>query len=187
MRDADGVPVYFERWQRRDGDTNGEKYFAMRRLSADGKGRDALLIIIGRHFALAVDRPSYPDFAGCTGPAGPALIDQALPGLRTNADGSIALSNAGARKDALAYLDLEGSYGQIGDNKAFIIMKSTHPWREGTHLFANSVTRLLLLESAGGAAQTVLWNDETWMVVENSFPLDYLHQLFSAPIIASRL
>jgi len=90
-----GVPVYFERWARYENDSMGSKYLACRKLppnvpfsglDADGGKieerahdtgyRDAVLVVVGHHFAYVCDRElPFPEFAGASGPGGPALID----------------------------------------------------------------------------------------------------------------
>lgn len=54
VRDAQGVPVYMERWARREPQLDQTRFLALRRAAAGG--RDGVLVVVGRHFALAVDR-----------------------------------------------------------------------------------------------------------------------------------
>ena len=144
-RDENGVPVYYERWARRAVDSGGKKYLALRRkvgcplVAAKlglAVGRDAVLVVVGNHFALCVDRPQpQPDLPGFPGPAGPAFVDYAL--LTKN------------RAAAMDFLDLEGSYGHIYPegsatqgsvdvfNPSWQVVRSTHPWLEGEGLFAS--------------------------------------------------
>ena len=128
-RDDNNVPVYFERWARMSGDSNGKHYIALRRkigcpVEAARQGRvpnrDAVLVVVGKHFGLAVDRQyPIPAFKRATGPGGPALVDYAVA--------------QGDREAAEQYLSLEGSYGTT-DN--WEIKHSTHPWREGARLLS---------------------------------------------------
>ena len=174
VRDEDGVPVYFERWQRRTGDAGGEKYLAMRRDSecpavAERKGRapsrDAVLVVVGGHFAMAVNRAVFPTFAGCPGPAGPPLVDQALE-----------LGTALGRAEAAEYLDLEGSYGTVAGG-TFDVLRSTHPWREGQALFPGAATVSVKLDAAG-FARAVHCGADHWIVLENSFSVAELRGMF---------
>jgi hypothetical protein len=142
------IPVYFERWQRYENDSKGEKYMAVRRRSkecpqqahAAGRfpDRDAVFIIVGDHFALADNRCTapYPSFDIApmggrsknviSGPGGPALVDQAL------AEGLSRAQRVQGRAYVEQYLDLEGSYGIVSDE--WKIIQSTHPWKEGNPL-----------------------------------------------------
>lgn len=61
VRDAQGVPVYMERWARREPQQDQTRFLALRRAAAGGamsrdRDRDSVLVVVGRHFALAVDR-----------------------------------------------------------------------------------------------------------------------------------
>jgi len=187
-RDEHGVPVYFERWARRAVDSGGDKYLALRRtagcpIAAAKLGvavkRDAVLVVVGNHFALAVDRPQpQPVLAGFPGPAGPAFVDYAL--MTKN------------RAAAIDFLDLEGSYGHIYPegtanegavdvhNPSWRVVKSTHPWREGKGLLpSNEKVELQwkLPEKSiwGTAAQApselagASWGGDEWEVMECSF------------------
>ena len=183
-RDKRNVPVYFEQWTRRPDDNQGAKFLAARRetecpLVAAAQGRvperDALLVIVGNHFALAIDRAQPPPaFAGLVGPAGSPLVDQSL--------------EQGNLKDCAAYLDLEGSYGLVRqhtnaeDGKgapAFIIAKSTHPWREG-RLLGIAGARVLV-DAWSGIPYGLDWNGAIWTLHENSFSLPELYELVSCP------
>ena len=135
--DAHHVPVYMERWQRYDNDQYGQKYFAAMQTkttystSCGEPPRHAVLVVVGGHFACALDRLVIPAFSGAAGPAGPSLVD-------------FALSSAGGgrgrgRGDAEAYLGLQGSYGRITCDERgvaqWVVERCTHPWREGAPLF----------------------------------------------------
>ena len=173
-RDADGVPVYFERWARRQGDGGGEKYLALRRdnecpaaAAKAGRtpGRDGVLVLVGSHFAAAIDRPSMPAFAGCPGPAAAPLVDQAL---------SLAL-----HAEVSTYLDLEGSYGRAGEGLR--VLRCTHPWREGRTLFA-APPALELGPDARPVA--VCWGADRWTVLENSYSVAELRAALGVRLLA---
>lgn len=203
--DINQIPVYMERWQRFSGDGMGEKYFAaMRRCKLpsshphgskdpeNSRGaplRKAVLVLVGDHFAYALDRPYIPAFEGAPGPGGPALIDYA--------------ESIGDRQSAEAYLGLEGSYGQLNcqDGKStskWTISKSTHPWREGKCLFGGTgfagVT-LSMSETAGtmqrqgtslvtdvpaAASLSLKFGGYEWVVLENSYSLGELREVFGS-------
>ena len=190
--DINQIPVYMERWQRFSGDQMGEKYFAAYRKGklpsqgfseTDRVFRKAVLVLVGGHFAFALDRPYIPDFKGAPGPGGPALIDYA--------------AKIGDRRSAEAYLDLEGSYGQTNFNKCgrsgsnLKIVKSTHPWREGKKLFdrddAEGGVTLTITSSQGttllsdvpeAMCLSLQWGGYEWTVFENSYSLAELRNMF---------
>lgn len=56
VRDAQGVPVYMERWARREPQQDQTRFLALRRARGGAVSRDSVLVVVGRHFALAVDR-----------------------------------------------------------------------------------------------------------------------------------
>lgn len=215
--DINQIPVYMERWQRFDGDSLGKKNFAAmrkRKLSSpsssytdtdidiDSPLRKALLVLVGNHFAYALDRPCVPIFGGAPGPGGPALIDFA--------------ASTGDRRSAEAYLSLEGSYGRVttpssspsssshGHSSArWKIAKSTHPWREGHSLFAETeegsgaetgedIPTLYyapqgqtqtLSEVPSPATLSLQWGGYEWSVFENSYSLAELRGLFGAACV----
>lgn len=180
-RDKYNVPVYFERWARIKGDSNGQKYLAVRRnvgcpVEAVKQGRvpekDAVFIVMGSHFALAVDRPApLPPFAGSKGPGGPALVDYAL-------------SNGG-RRDAEQYLDLQGSYGRVD---MWEIQRSTHPWLEGQKLFTADTEITIQVGSADGqreVLESLHFHGFEWTVLECSFAATELISLFQAKVRTS--
>lgn len=196
VQGSDGKPVYYEQWLRRSGDSEGRKYFACRKSGTDfrslpashtssndacGDERDAVFIIVGNYFCIAIDRPTpLPPFTSCTGPAGPVLIDQTLlPSL----DDAAACER---RESCVRYLDLEGSFGRVRNVYAdlfgalpdgtytgctFIIDRSTHPWREGKSLFDAADSRPVKLVTHGvtGTVVGIEWRGGLWDVLENSF------------------
>lgn len=154
-----------ERWARREpkaGQT--QKYLALRKvrtcpavLKAQGlpPQRDAVLVIVGRHWCLAYDR-SYVALGECMqevealkqrlGAAykapralggGPVFVDNLLA---PEAGCSWAnIDPALRRRAAEEYLSLEGSYGVLplsctDPAGAFTIQRSTQPWLEGAAL-----------------------------------------------------
>jgi hypothetical protein len=205
-RDQNGVPVYFERWSRRPTDSGGEKYLAMRRkagcpILAAKMGtttkRDAVLVVVGNHFTLCVDRPQpQPILVGAPGPAGPAFVDYALA--------------IGDRAAAMDFLELEGSYGHIYSENVvqsgvlkpnWKIIRSTHPWREGRELFTSRDTLALEWKetppSLWGPSiashkhlSGITWGDDEWEVLECSFSEAELNAIFPTkcfPSLTSKL
>lgn len=179
-RDKYDVPVYFERWARINGDGNGAKYLAARRkvecpFEAAKQGRkpkrDAVFIIMGNHFAVAIDRPvPLPLFEGSQGPGGPALVDYAL--------------DHGLRQDAERYLDLEGSYGKVDE---WEIQKSTHPWREGQRFISPDQEITLHLRSKESShneaslVESLYFHGFEWTVLECSYTAADLVSLLQSP------
>jgi hypothetical protein len=168
INDEYGIPVYFERWQRRSNDSKGKKYIAMRRqtgcpVKAKKLGLsikpDATLVVVGNHFALAVDRPPVNHLPGESGGGGPAHVDYAL--------------NVNNRNEAMNYLSLQGSYGNIfcsnsnSNLPSWCIMKSTHPWREGESIF--QVNEELDLHWDRQKLSKIIWQGDEWDVLECSF------------------
>jgi hypothetical protein len=182
-----GVPVYFERWARISGDSKGHKYFAARRTRAMTPSsyddyRDGVLILMGSHFTLAVDRRSpFPSFEGCPEcSGGPALVDYA--------------ASIGDRESIEAYLDLQGSYGHIntgntplsggGPNTEILewkIEKSTHPWLEGqSPLTLEGEARFIFSRSHGMRRPlTMSWAGYEWEVLECSYTPRELSAIFN--------
>lgn len=187
-RDKHDVPLYFERWVRYIGDSNGSKYLALRRES-DFTARDALIVVVGNHFAMAYDRKTpFPDFVGSTGPGGSALVDYAIGQIR---QGDSTAERMG-RESLERYLDLEGSYGRLQGTEAgttWTVTRSTHPWREGHSLWdrideateSPCLPRLDFLLS--GELRSMSWRGK-WRVLECSFSVDELISLFRSPIQA---
>ena len=200
VRDQHGIPVYFERWARRSGDSGGQKYLALRRkvgcpIIAKQKGltvkRDAILIVIGNHFAMCIDRPqAQPVLPGAPGPGGPAFVDYAL--MTKN------------RAAAMNFLGLEGSYGQVwahasaGDGHSISdvlkpswhIQRSTQPWREGEVLFRDGGGSNFLHWSTPSQSifgptilpvlETIIVGGDEWDVMECSFTDAELAIMFTA-------
>jgi len=199
-RNALSLPVYFEQWRRREGDDGGLKYLAARRevgcpVEAAAQGRepesDGVLIIVGNHFAFALDRPQpVPDFsfASVSGPAGPALVDQAL--TARSAD-----SQSGERRRACErYLSLEGSYGLVRCHSSsssppsapatFVVSRSTMPWREGQRVLPGDGAVTLAPPSAheqGVGRDELLWAGLRFRILECSFTRQELLALFPSP------
>jgi len=101
--------------------------------------------------------------------------------------------------DCVAYLDLEGSYGlvrpslQVDDvaidgtkldtaslpASSFLIVKSTHPWKEGQALGELAAAEVIV-DAATGAATALRWGGYKWTLQENSFSLRELRGMFAA-------
>jgi hypothetical protein len=136
--DDHNVPIYVERWARRAGDGNGQKYLSARRLPSPSNSsdtdslphRDALLVMIGNHFCFVEDRViSSSKFTGAPMGGAASLVDYAL--------------SVGDRESVEAFLDLKGSHGSVYDEEGNIIWRieqSTHPWLEGTRIFNHPAT-----------------------------------------------
>ena len=187
VRDENGLPVYYERWARHAGDSGGSKYLAMRRKSgcpvqARRLGLpstpDALFVVVGNHFALAVDRPEPLLLPGEPGGGGPAHVDYAL--------------SHGKRDEALNYLSLEGTYGQLWHQTpsqeeqeqpskapapSWTILRSMQPWKEGTCLY-RAGEKVELEFGSDGVLRRVAWRGEEWDVLECSFSSDELNVIF---------
>jgi hypothetical protein len=172
VRDQYNVPIYFERWSRIKGDGNGKKYLAMRRntgcpMDAIRQGRqperDGVIIVVGNHFAYAVNRPMpIPEFDGSKGPGGPALVDYAL--------------SRGGRVDAERYLDLEGSYGTVDQ---WQVQKSTHPWKEGQSLLPSGSKVTVRLGRRQQNIESIDVLGYNWTILECSFSIAELQRLFA--------
>lgn len=187
--DRFGVPVYFERWARIADDSRGRKYFAARRIdalmpSSYDNYRDGVLIIMGTHFTLAIDRKRpFPSFEGCSEcSGGPALVDYA--------------ASIGDRESIEKYLDLQGSYGRIFKRNTqpsasglhrgrnfyeWKIEKSTHPWLEGkSPLHSDEKVKFEYSRSHGvRLAVTMSWAGYDWEILECSFTPSELRELFN--------
>lgn len=213
-RDSNNVPVYFERWARVDGDSQGEKYMALRKktpcpfkMIAEGKQpqRDSILVVVGNYFAIVTDRqqpvPMLEEYSGSMGGMA-ALVDFALTSSSTVPERQLTL-----RKQAEQLLDITGSFGRIfhnnsfGDGKAqWNIEKSTMPWLEGRPLFPrNSIhlrwnTDIDITTTSGSNNNTldiplhsIMCNDEEWEVLECSFTTHEIKKMFALCSITSRL
>lgn len=209
IRDRDtNVPVYFERWMRIAPYSHQKlKYFAARKVRKSRLDRDAVLIVVGGHFALVVDRDIE------TATAKFKSNEQALNHLRTHCGGGGAFfvdylldsefhdaETLRVHMDlARQYLDLEGSYGLVHNSEisrsssvkseSWTIHKSTHPWKEGSQLFDHGQS--IHFEFSSLAAQEIpkkmTWMGANgtrshcygdWEVFECSFPREELQQLF---------
>ena len=193
-RNALSLPVYFEQWRRREGDSGGLKYLAARRevgcpIEAAEQGRepesDGLFIIMGNHFAFAKDRAQpVPDFsfASVSGPAGPALVDQTL------ADRSADSQGWERRRACELYLSLEGSYGLVhcpssssSSPATFVVSRSTMPWREGQRVLPGDGAVTFLGHSAHGQEAErgeLFWAGLRFRILECSFARQELLALF---------
>lgn len=179
--------MYFERWQRRTPLAGQEQcYLALRRRAPAGPSvahPDAILIVVGRHFAIAVDRPpsdSTVSLEGCQG-AGAALVDHLVRSSRLDA--------------ARAVLSLEGSYGVLSgpdrrdesplsaqEAVEWRIQKSTLPWKEGTLLFGPHTTFHWTRDGEHGVQRITCHSAAEgcvdWEVLECSFSEDQLRGMF---------
>jgi hypothetical protein len=195
-RDKYGIPVYFERWARRPADSGGTKYLALRRkvgcpIAAKERGvvvkRDAILIVVGNHFAICIDRPQPQQMLpGAPGPGGPAYLDYAV--MTKNRDA------------AMKFLELEGSYGHVWTNASaeklqsdvfkpnWYIKRSTQPWKEGQRLFREDDAAVLHWKSATQTffgpnilpvLETITLGDDVWEVLECSFTDAEISVMFS--------
>jgi hypothetical protein len=174
-----------ERWARRAPiDGQREKYLVLRKvrtcpaeLAKQGlpPQRDAILVVVGRHWCLAMDRgysklEEYmkavealrqqlgaafvpPQAVG----GGPAYVDNLLGPAA--AVGSAAAVDASLRRAAAEeYLSLEGSYGVLPDMRSWskgseghlVIQRSTQPWLEGSALPWH-IVRVEAAAAEGGA------------------------------------
>jgi hypothetical protein len=193
FRDNFNVPVYFERWQRRS-PINHQRhlYLALRKRRSGAGDRDAILVVTGAHFALAVDR----DFSALTD------IDQAALRQRCSGGGAFFVDYVLARakecdseeeregwlRRARSYLDLEGSCGLCAAN--WEVSKSSLPWLEGSPLFHPSDRLHFSFDSVSKELVEMQWAVEgsasprarkcagTWEVLECSFSQSQLQQLF---------
>ncbi len=158
VRDEYNVPVYCERWQRRDPLSNQrEKYLALRKVrpcpaSEEGKRRaldrnlrDVVLVVTGNHYAIAIDRywrninkylEDFRDNTGAKGNGGGGffvdyLLNQAIEAREGRGDGG---DERLCRSVLIDYLDLEGSYGMIRDIHG-TELQDTCSWRvhKSTH------------------------------------------------------
>jgi hypothetical protein len=182
IRDEDGVPVYYERWERiAPFPQQTVKYLVLRkslpcpmelakqsREPETHERRDGLLIVIGQHFAFVLDR-DYPRVLqhakDCAedlrrgGKGGGGFFVSFLlscPAQRT-------LTPALARSLAEEYLSLEGDYGRLVNSSAgtdWSIEKSTFPWQEGGTLFQQGAD-YLLPEHSGESFTRLRWTTPT--------------------------
>lgn len=168
VRDEHGVPVYMERWQRRE-PLLTQKYLACR------KGND-MFVCVGQHFAIALDRPPtglLVNKSDCSG-GGAFFVDYLL--------------SIGKRAEAEAYLSLEGSCGLIPDVPGpWTIRRSTLPWREGTDLLHQASFTLLFDKRK---LKQLAWMGEdgragVWDVLECNWTEEELRAFF--PQVRSKL
>lgn len=181
---ATGLPVYFERWARIPPFPKQKtKYFAARKLG----GRDAVIIIVGDHFALAIDRPAVDM----------SLLDPVHVKKHCGGGGAMfvdyllchsPLETSQAMTAARDYLDLEGSYGLV--QPAWIIQQSTHPWLEKAHLISVMDTVSFIPDGRSSTGiQAMHWSSNTrdgsrphcygaWEVLECSFTIEELNSMF---------
>ena len=152
--DEFGQAIYMERWTKLA--ESGGPHLAMKK-----KGdRIAILCICGNHFGYALDRREpLPSFAGAKGGGCAGLVDFAIQQKN--------------RQKAIQMLSLEGSYGKIKDehgNVNWKVLKSTIPWKENKPLIQNGD-----IEFKGN---NIVWGNETWEVLENSFTTRELREIF---------
>jgi hypothetical protein len=164
IRNENQVPIYFERWQKHLPLTNEEsKYLALRKhrpcpkaLAAEGRVAtkaervDAVMVIVGCHFALCVDRDydmllQYLQTRGdevkngCKGGGG-MFVDYLLQQNQNAKEEDNEELKTLKRQLAEEYVSLQGCYGMITTNAStgvyeWRIIKSTFPWLEGKMLF----------------------------------------------------
>jgi hypothetical protein len=189
-RDDYGIPVYHERWERRSNDSDGKRYLAIRRRSicpykAFAQGlpavRESLLVLVGNWFAYVADKKiaELPDFATYSGPSSAgcaALVDHAL--------------STHDREAAIRMLDLLGAVGEVGSSSSsssspWEIIHCTHPWMENTSLI-DSKTRMLIQLDGRGLCECLHWNDDIWDVLENSYSVAELQEIFRAQIASGK-
>jgi hypothetical protein len=169
----DNVPVYFERWARYPNDTKGEKYMALRRNDTDK--RDAIIIVVGKHFAVAIDRAVVPSFSYFQGSsANPSILVDAS--VKTN-----------ERCDAEHLLDLVGCYGTIEEGRPdnWLIHRCTHPWYEGGQFSLPKPYSFTFNDTS--SLQSVNFGGDTWDVLECSFKKNEIETLFPSPTPLSKL
>lgn len=127
---------YMERWARLDGDGLGDgPSLALRACFSP----DALIVLVGDHFAFASGR------AGCP-LVPPAPAEGAPASLVALVDAAIA---RGDLAEARAWLGLAGGHGRA--SRGWEVDLSTHPWLEGTRLLrAGAVTGAIVDGRAAG-------------------------------------
>jgi hypothetical protein len=173
-KDAFGVPVYFERWARYPDDTMGEKYFAARCKQRVGSalGEDvptSFLVVVGNHFAVAMDRPPIAHASGEGQGGGPAWVDY-LSTLPDKAEG---------KRRMVEYLSLVGSYGLVNSGKEdpWTVAKSTHCWLENIVFISPGDVRIAENAKEPSGLE-IEFKGLQWSVLENSFSRAELNELF---------
>lgn len=177
VRDANGIPVYFERWERRNEDSSGQKYLVLRKnggcpFDALKAGRsyptEGLLIVMGNTFGYCRDRkvlllPGFEDYDGPSGGGCAALVDFAI--ARND------------REAARSMLDLQGCCGYVSTSQCqWKIDWSTHPWKENTPLFDENTS--IIIEDCSDSFLVKI-DGETWESCENTFSKAELQCMFS--------
>jgi hypothetical protein len=176
IRDKDGVPLYYERWERiQPFECQKEKYLVLRkslpcpfslrkgnRAPQENEIRDGLLVITGNHFAFVQDR-DYSSILAHLENEKENLLSKGRGGggafVRFLLSFSL-LSESAKRRIVEDYLDLEGIYGQVSvsgpGNYAWNILRSTFPWNEDKQLFDNCDELLPVFEN--GNFLQLKWN-----------------------------
>lgn len=220
VRNENHVPIYFERWQKHLPLTDEHsKYFAIRKhcpcpklLASEGRVPtkaervDAVMVIVGNHFALCVDRDyelliQFLQTHGeevksvCKGGGG-MFVDYLLQQSGEEEEEERLLK----RKLAEEYVSLQGCYGMIAANAItgvteWMIVKSTFPWLEGKMLFQEDdifdfdISPSTSTTSTGTGAASLRWTRSssrkehecclgTWEVIENNYSTEELESLF---------
>ena len=135
--DDNGAPYYHERW-RRFGGGEGEPALALR--ARPDAERDAMLVVVGDHFAYVAARPIVTAELAPFGRTLPEVVDNALA--------------RGRREVAEACVLLEAGHGRVSDG--WRVGASLQPWRIGRPLgevFRNEAGGAEL--EGGGAADGV--------------------------------
>ncbi len=172
VRDKDGVPVYYERWQRLSPTLNQQaKYLVLRkalpcpkvlarenRSPAIHERRDGLIIVVGNHFSFVQDREyvklnsfiqEHKDHVLRHGKGGGGAFIRYL--INSQEESSSLERQKETRELMEEYLDLEGNYGQLIQSRErsgyfeWNIHRSTFPWNEKTSLFDKEKDILLPL------------------------------------------
>lgn len=192
-RDANNVPVYFERWERLNHDSHGLKYLALRKVlpcpftsTQNVKYlRESIFIVVGNLFSIVTDRlsnclPNLKDFKGTPNCA--AFVDHLL----------LNNSNDESRLQAEMILDLVGSVGTVFDDvnssvPTWRIHRSTHPWLQGTSLISSSskfefnLKNYIKHEEGNNhllSIEKFTWDSDVWEVLECSLDLSELQTMF---------
>lgn len=204
VRDAHGVPLYFERWQRLDPAAGQlRRHLVLWRQRQSGSGcsykdgvdpamlEAAVLVLVGNHFALAVDRPYSAatrrliELRGANGRCrggGPLLVDYLLDPAIWGQE--LEQERRSAVEETLSLI---GDYGLVEDtdlaDKRWTIQQSTHPWREGLQLLRAGE---LKWEEGGGKERRGLpgsqltWDGHgLWEVFDSSLSGDEIEILLS--------
>lgn len=172
---------YMERWERLNGDENGDGLvLAMRKAKAFGAKQDGVLVVVGKHFNYIHDRivpESRQNHSFAT------LVDLVDTSLQNN-----------DRATAEPYLRIDAGHGIIQPSGNWIIDCAIQSWRHGTSLFhsngmAFNCPQVIEKEGSGkeqeqehdGIASScqVLWNNEKWDIIEcNLESAQQLSELF---------